>query len=487
MMKNARKRFLKLSAALLIFSIAIGLCACGGNSHVSSSNDTSIISQESSKDSTTISSPTETSPYEGKIELTIAGFYISGTVEKMVQVYNETNDKYYITLVDYVSYQNESGKYYRDGLEDVLYQQIMQDIVNGEGPDMLWFENGWDSTLPCQQFEAAGFLTDLMPYFEADTTFSLDELLPNVVDACTIDGQLCKLPVGSYIMTYISQPLLDEEGLSSLDEFSEVMSAMPNGSVAIAGMTQSELLQKLLIFDGEQFVNNEAQTASFDSDAFIDMLEFSAKYGLDDSATADGTLVYDFVERLSNGTVALSPIIVRSPWSLDDFDVGKTVTGLPGASQSDGYIFPLEMIAATTCSKHPDGAYEFIKLMMSEEAQSIVLGYEQIFPTRRSVYEYMVGITDYPENFDEVSLAYLLDDGADGDTESPVPTAEQIAALNEQFIELCDHTTLMYYPDAYIINIIMAEAPYYFSGQESAEDVAVIIQNRASVIMSMRN
>lgn len=145
----------------------------------------------------------------------------------------------------------------------------------GNMPDLLAM-NG----MPYAQLAAKGLLEDLYPYLDADSDFSRDDFFQNVFKALEVDGKLyatwplflCadgygrRLRRGRY-------PGLD---LSAADE---ALATMPEGCTPFSVYTvRDDILQTCLALDMDNFVDWSTGECRFDSQEFIDLLNFAALF-----------------------------------------------------------------------------------------------------------------------------------------------------------------------------------------------------------------
>ena len=422
----------------------------------------------------------------GRKELVLGGFFTGDlALTRAVQIFNEKNEKYFITLKDYSSEQEENGEYYSNGHKDEFFKKLMLDIADNEGPDLLWFDvSGQNLPVP-QAFEAAGLFLDMAPYLENDSLLKPEDLQANILSASYTDGKLFKLPVSSLIYTFQNTNQLPSDTFLSMNSLGQGMTTLPSGSYTILGDTQTQLLFNLLLFRQDIYFH-PSTVPQFESSAFTDMLKFAKTYGVHE--TNDNTTdTINEQSLLENGQIALVWQSIRGAKDLlstTDLKV-RDYVGMPSSTGTRGLIYPQQVIAITSCTENPEGAYEFIRTMMSEEIQSIVLGYEKKIPTRESVFEYSTGEKPYPENFNEISLAWKLDSS---ETSDPL-SDEDLKVLNAakiEYLDLVADSDLLYYPDEAEWAIISEEVQTYFNDQKSAAEVSKIIQNRVQVLLNER-
>ena len=99
-----------------------------------------------------------------------------------------------------------------DTVNDEQTQQMLAEVMDGEGPDLIFFV---DDTMDIEKMARRGVFADLEPYFEADN-FDWSGYNQTVMDAGVWDGHRLVIPLEYEIpMLYTSQTALDETGFSA--------------------------------------------------------------------------------------------------------------------------------------------------------------------------------------------------------------------------------------------------------------------------------
>ena len=168
---------------------------------------------------------------------------------------------------------------------------------------------------------------------------------------------------------------------------------------------------------------------------------------------------------------------------LEDGKFGGEVTfiGYPVSNGSGTVISANNTFAITTKAKNPQGAWEFVKYFLSDEYQNEVGGN---FPVKLSAYDKLMQeakekpfYMDENNNKVEYDNTYWI-----GNTS--VNIGVNTDADNEKMMNLIKSATSVYSYDTDLMKIITEEAAAYFAGQKSVDEVADIIQNRASTYIS---
>jgi ABC-type glycerol-3-phosphate transport system substrate-binding protein len=226
----------------------------------------------------------------------------------------------------------------------------------------------------------------------------------------------------------------------------------------------------------------------------ISLLEWAKKYGIPDEEAEEGKnsgqLYATHEELISQGRLALIDVSFGSPsqiYSYDSwFSFGEPMTliGFPSPNRVGLSAATLDYAISQSC-EHPQAAWEFITILLSEEIQSEIIKYEYGVPTRLSSIEFLTEFVQHPDDYPELI--------SDPDLESTWDPEEQKAY--EEFLRdvaIPAFNSLVYNdisirrPDEDLINIVLEEAVAYFNDMKTAEEVAGIIQNRAQTLFNER-
>ena len=130
-----------------------------------------------------------------------------------------------------------------------------------------------------------------------------------------------------------------------------------------------------------------------------------------------------------------------------------------------------EIFAMSAQSAHKDGAWAFLRTMLSEKKQS-----GNMVPITCAAYD--AAIAEEKEHIEGGAVIELP--GADGEGREYPITTENL----DTFDELVNSVTGVYEYDSALMEIIWSEAQGYFAGDKTAEDTAKNIQSRVSIYMA---
>lgn len=403
--------------------------------------------------------------------------------------FNRANDKYRIELKDYSEYNTDED--YTLGLT-----KLNTEILAGNVPDILGI-----SGLNYTQLASKGLLEDLYPYIDADEELNRDDFFQNVLGAMEVNGKLC-VTVPTFVIDAVAgaaKVVGDEPGWT-YDELKAALATMPEGCTVLDQYTtKGDILQSCLALDMDNFVDWGTGECRFDSEQFIDLLEFANSFPTDfDWENYEYSEEDDLTLRLSQGRQML---IRTSVYSIEDlmynnyeqyFGGDMTYIGFPTTSGTGNMISSLRSgYAMSAKSEYKDVIWQFLRTFFMEEYQEDSWS----LPSSRKVFEKKLEDACTIQYQKDENDNYLLDD--DGE-KIPIVRArvynpatggdEAVYCLSEEqaakLTELIESTTKVANYDSDIYDIVSEQAQAYFEGQKSAEEVARLIQSKANIVVN---
>jgi ABC-type glycerol-3-phosphate transport system substrate-binding protein len=408
--------------------------------------------------------------------LTLGAVYLGDTLQDAVIDFNRKSDTYRITLVDYSSYNTDDD--YQAG-----YKQLDLDVISGNCPDIISLESG-----SAEKYISKGVLADLSAMIEQDDSISMDDLLSGPLQAYTKDGKLYGMPQSFSLYTLIaSKTLVGDRTSWTMEEMGDVIDSLDEDTQVMSYWTNGNFLTEMTYMNQDHFVDYGTASCSFDSDEFQRLLEVSKKLPTEDELYGDDTEVSvwtDEWQEIQNGNTLMTQdyvsytTAVKELYGLYTEENGFVNIGFPTASGNGAMLGVSGGMAISAKSQNQEGAWEFIKTMLSDDIQSDGWG----FPVTVSAFDEMMAETmEQPYYMDGDEKVYYDDTSYIGDTEYSLDplTQEQL----DEFKEYINGATISGNYDSDIIDIITEEAAAYYSGDKSAEEVTKLIQNRVSIYL----
>lgn len=399
-------------------------------------------------------------------------------VRRAVIKFNKENEQYKVSILDYNSLYG-TDEDYRAGAN-----KLNMDIVSGKVPDIVLL----DDMMPADSYINKGLFEDLKPFIERDEDYKLEDFMPNVVEALSTNGKLFVLVPSYAIQTAVAKTAdVGEERGWTVKEAQELLASRPEGTQLFEGFTRDTALEYCMTMSGNQFIDWEKGKCSFDSDAFVEMLTFINSFPetIDESVyTEEYWSQYESMWR--DGKVIASTTWFGDFGNYNRMEKGTfgekiTMIGFPSSNEDGSIIRPDMQIAMSAKSSCKEGAWEFLRIFLSEEYQ------------RENIYNFPISIKRLNELAKEaMEKPYYLDENGEKEEYDdimyingqeiiiPPMTQEEVDAFMEQLYSF----THIYKMDETLINIISEEAAPYFAGQKSAKDVAAVIQSRVQIYVN---
>lgn len=408
--------------------------------------------------------------------ITMSTMYIPYSVKSKISEFNKNSDKYQIEVTSYLD--NDWSNY------DDCLKRFNNDLVAGNIPDILVV----DSQLPFNSYVSKGLIADLGPIMEKDETFNRADYLENVLEALSIGGKLYRIAPSFSIQTIAAKKsIVGDKQSWTIDDFIAVHEAYPDSEMLME-MTNSNFVSNMIMYNMNQFVNAETGECSFNSDSFKKILEYANTLPTEidyDSLYNDDSYWMKREMAYRDNTAILKQEYIYDLRVLKQDEAayfGEPVTfiGVPSDTGNGSMLQVNTSLSITSKAKNPDGAWEFIKTLLTDEAQENPDG----FPIKVSAFNKLAEKAKerpYWEN-ENGEKEYYDDQIWIGDqTVTIEPNTDED---NERMIDFIKSVKNVYEYDTDLFKIIDEEVQAYFSGQKSVDEVADIIQNRASTYIS---
>ncbi|MBD5395391.1 MAG: extracellular solute-binding protein [Lachnospiraceae bacterium] len=399
-------------------------------------------------------------------------------IRNSVVKFNKSNEDYRIVIQDYSAlYDTEED--YRAGIN-----RLNADIVSGKVPDILVLS----SDMPVESYIAKGLFEDLKPYIEQDPGLDLNNFMPNIIEAFSTEGKLYRLVPYYYISTILAKTSdVGEERGWTIQDVNNLMNSKPEGTQFLNYINRDYMLRECMTLSGNQFIDWETGNCSFDSDSFIEMLEFLMQFPEEVSDavyTDDYWNNYDAMWREGKVIAQIYTIINFRDYNYAQkgtFGEPVTMIGFPSANEDGSTIEPAMQLAMSSKSAGKEGAWQFLRYYLSDEYQDEItdgfpLSIKRLDELGR---EAMKKTTYIDEDGNEVEIQDYIYIGG---VEVPIDpmTDEEV----ERFKKNLYSFTQVYTYDEQLLQILEEETAAYFGGQKNAKDVAKIIQSRAQIYVN---
>jgi len=397
-----------------------------------------------------------------RIALTLAVFNLGTNqrLENAIRDFNRSNPRYIIKVTDYMDFSTTDD--WKAGLT-----RLTTEIISGQILDILCLD-----MLPYKHYINRGLLEDLYPFIDSDPELGRNSLMEGALRAAEVNGGLYQAFSMFGINTIIGDPAVLGSGSGwTIDEFMNVIAENPEAVKPMGVVAKDWFAYDVIMANINEYIDWVSGTAHFDRGDFARLLEFA------DTLPA----VYDYslkeIELIASGEQIM--LVQEQLSSFEYYKLYEALfggnivfKGFPTESRAGNYLHAHSGIAITSSCKDKNGAWQFVRMTLTEAWQNEnIISYG--FPSNKATFEARVA-----ESMDPDYKSFWNMDGYE--IEIKPTTQEQVDTI----LALIDSLSGAAVRDDELINIISEGLDNFFSGHNSAEDTARIIQSRVSIYLS---
>jgi ABC-type glycerol-3-phosphate transport system substrate-binding protein len=397
--------------------------------------------------------------------------------------FNQANDTYRIVMNNY-------GKYNTQDDYNLGAATLTNEITSGKIPDILILDS---YGLDIKSLTGKGLFCDLYKFLDNDPDISRSDLLSCITAPFETDGKLYRLVTSFYIQTLAGKTANIGSAASwTTDEMLAVLDRAGEDVLLFDNFTKTQMLAYLCMMGYSEFIDYTTGSCSFDSESFIKLLEYCntlpAEYngnqgGYDQNADRfigyreDKVLLYN---------VFLSSF---SDYLQTQFAFGfepVNLIGYPTSTGNGAMIQASASYAITENSAVKEGAWQFLKYLLSDECQinenrgmpgwpatiSALQALAKKEMAQYNFFSYSGGRSSSSEPFDQ---NMQNEPGLPGKL-----TQEDVDTVTAYL----DTITSSSGYDRQVMEIINEETAPFFAGTKTAADAAKIIQSRISIYIN---
>lgn len=414
-----------------------------------------------------------------KTILTLGCTYLDNEVRKEVIKFNKSNDKYRITIKDYSSYSTEEDW-------DGSTKAFNNDIASGNAPDIVIS----DDTALIHNYISKGLFEDLTPYIEKDPDIDINDIFPNLREACSYNGKMYEIVPRFFIETLAGkQKNLGNRKSWNMKEMLEYGNTLKEGQSLFAPDTSRDMqLYEFMYINGANYVDEAKGECYFDTDDFKALLEYLKTLPAEtddfyELFNEDESFWQDYENLWIEDRVMLQGIQIndfRGFNSLEKCTFGDKVSlvGYPTDNGCGAAIYYWFSVGISSKCSSTDAAWEFVRKYLTKDyfatpesygIPALMSEWTKMGEEAKERPYYMDGDQKvyyddtYYRNGEWVPIDCIDDDGI-------ARLTEYVKSVNKVRTDLSD-----------IEDIIIEEAAPFFEGQKSVDEVAKIIQSRASI------
>lgn len=403
-----------------------------------------------------------------KTTITFGAMWIDDSVKKAAIEFNKQSKEYQIEFKDYSNEEDPETKFNAD-------------IVAGNVPDIISLSN-----LPIEQYAAKGLLEDLTPYFDKDSDIKAGDIIPSVAEAMKIDNKFYYIAPSFGISTLIasSKDVGTESGWT-FEDLKALLEEKGDGVRPFYSENKSEMLYSFLSCGINDYIDWNTGECSFDSQDFKDILEICNK-GTDEEteysedSPSEPSLIREGKVLFSAGWLDMESVQLYEKM----FEGDITFIGYPNKDKEGSYFNFDNPLGIYSKSDVKDGAWEFIKSLMTKEYQG-KSGNLYNNPTRQDCFDMLIKAKTTTKAYtDELGQEITPLESSWGWDDLEV----EIKPLNEKeenlYKDLVNNTKKAGGYNSALMDIITEEAKPYFAGEKSLDETVDIIQNRVKTYVN---
>ncbi len=407
---------------------------------------------------------------QGKIPIVMRGFYFNlGWTKDMVTRFNQSQEEYVVILDEW-----EEGTDWDD-----FVRRTAVEIATGKGPDIICGEIFEESIYSLVQ---KGVLEDLKPYME-ESGIREEDYFPLAFSSWREGEEIYSILPFIKVESYrIDEAVLGDRRVPDIETLMDALIAYKEDAIYLYNKDSASLLRFFL--EGSEtlwgMVDWEKGTCDFSGALFEKLLQVSKRYGYNErlhypavaqSRFCDHIYLYDSeAEQEKEG-------MVKSGVLFDD--------GCYAGARAEFFI-----LSMNANSLHKDGAWEFLKLLIGEDAQTQLMKdkYNTNLPVCKNVFdeaaaEALTHANDKSSGNMKVLIMAYGESITVMERSAADLTEEKIGEMKKELEEAKSYPIRV----VPLLNIIDEEAAYYFNGVKSAEEVRSVIENRVRLYLGENN
>lgn len=383
-------------------------------------------------------------------------------------------------LMDYVSKFNRRSETYRVTVRlheanetgQEFIDKLQMELAAGRGPDLLM--NG---QIDAADMARNGYLQELTDIFDDG-----DGFWTAAMECGKIDGVTYGIPyAGQLFFATYSQKLTGGRESWTIREFMQAVKAS-DADILQYGLSGADIVFYYGLLDNEnaELIDWENGESHLTEDLFLEILAFASRY-----ADRGQIPQEDVGDALREGRIAAVGSVCLELSELNYreacFEGEPANIGFPRSEGNGIYVTP-NMLFVNAGSKGKDGAYEFLRFLVSEEGQRRYVernrsgGGVSLMPIRLDILDEMTAqeMRKAGETTARSATGVLfVKDGF---------TQEQ----KERFDRLLEKAEPGNWHAAEIMSIVYEELEPYFAGQRTAAEAAANLDNRVHLYLDER-
>jgi ABC-type glycerol-3-phosphate transport system substrate-binding protein len=384
---------------------------------------------------------------------------------------------------------------YKDvNLEDSIFSnvdeyknRITMDILSGEGPDVILLHPAWFGSV--SKFSTNGALYDLNELIKKDRDFKMSDYYENVLNSFEQDGKRLMIPLDYSANVLITSREALERNNIIIDPdnwtISELVKIVRRFQDENRGRNKKSFFNSgfdisyLINSSGMSFVDFKNKKSRYNSDDFIKILN-SYKEIYPSICSDTGKASINPEDDIKNGSYVMMADYKISPYFIAvDYlaykKAGEEMELYPFPVFKSGdakFISSVDMaVGINSQSRNRETAFDFIKILMSKDAQ-------KMDQAKNIIPGIAVNKTAYKED-SEFFTSESTENGCWASAYDPLP--KRFITQLDGIISRVDRTQMR---EVEILKIVKEALPDYLNGKKTASQTAKEIDDKVNLYLN---
>ena len=414
--------------------------------------------------------------------LTLGGFYINSDTKKIIAKFNDENSKYKIRVIDYSEYNTMDNNYTGGNTK------FKGDAATGGLPDIIMTDN-----LPnVESYINKNMFMDLTPMMEQNGLKKSD-YLDNIIEAGSKDGKLFMLVPFYHIQGFmLKRQYANSNNSISIDDYMALEKQFNIAGKSMYYIPKNTIIDYAMSYSTSDFLDVKTGKCNFDSEDFQKILMFANEFPADKDLEQAFSNV-NYLGAFANDEMLLVNYGMGSfrdtyRYEQSVFGQEAAFTGFPNAKgNSRPVILPDIAVAISAKSTNKEGAFEFVKMLLSEDFQTNIdngIVNTKGLPILKSAFDAMGETAKEPYAYKNAQGEWekVEDENNTYEIRGKTFVYKELSQEHLDYLKnVAKSATNLKFKEDKITNLISEESAAYFSGQKSAADVTKIINSRVDI------
>ncbi len=429
----------------------------------------------------------DASELENTKVITLGVLYDNWEINQKVSDFNKTHDDIRIKVEDYSKYNDydDEGKTLSSGVG-----QLKKDIVSGKAPDMIASSN----TALTRSLQSKGLFVDLYEFLDKDSELGRDDIMPNILKACEVNGKLLSLSPSFSVDTYIAKKKFVDTPDWTVDQLIDTYSKLPEG-MKLTTIDCKEQILTMLICTLNECIDYEKGTCNFDTPDFKKLVDFCDKFPSQDEIIdwedEDSYSALMDEENYTKDKVLLSELYIYDFTDYIREVKGKfnnepvTFVGYPSNSGHGGLLSMNENFSILSNATDKDACWTLIKEFFKESDNAEDYYYRNDLPSLKAEFEKLADASMKKPTYTDENGKTVEEDITYNIGEKEIVLQPLTKEERDFIVDYIENTTRTAYDfDPEVESILEEEVMAYIKGEKTAAEVIELLQSRISLLVS---